>query len=484
MLKLPDNFLWGGAVAAHQIEGAWDVDGKGPGVIDVVTAGKAGHPRKITFDVKEDEYYPNHDAVDFYHRYKEDVALLAEMGFKAFRTSINWQRIYPKGDESTPNEAGLQFYDDLFDELLAHGIEPVITLTHFEIPLHLAKEYGGFKNRKVVDYFVKFAKTCFERYKDKVKYWMTFNEINNMMDYTNNLFLWTNAGFVLDGTEENPEEIVYNVTHNILVASAQAVIEGKKINPDFEIGAMISHVPIYPLKGTPENMMAAETTSRLRYFFPDVQVRGYYPSYMVKYWERNNISIDALSGDDQILRDGTVDYLGFSYYMSHAIDTELGKSEAEGPNIHGQFPYQVDNPYIEASDWDWAIDPSGLRLVLNRLWERYQIPLFIVENGFGAVDKVEEDGSIRDTYRMKYMKAHIEEMIKAVDYDGVELWGYLPWGVIDLVSFTTGEMKKRYGMIYVDRDNEGNGTLNRSKKDSFNWYKKVIATNGQDLEIE
>lgn len=484
MSKLPKDFMWGGAVAAHQLEGAWDQDGKGPGVIDVVTAGRAGQPREITFEVKDGEFYPNHEAIDFYHRYKEDIALLAEMGFTAFRTSINWQRIYPRGDEETPNEKGLQFYEDLFDEMLKHGIEPVITLTHFEIPLYLANEYGGFKSRKVVDYFVKFAETVFERYKDKVKYWMTFNEINNMMDYSNNLFLWTNAGFVLDGTEENPEEIVYNAAHNILIASAKAVIAGKKINPDFEIGGMISHVPIYPLTGTPENMMAVEETSRLRYFFPDVQVRGYYPSYIIKQWERDGIKIHQEEGDDEILREGTIDYIGFSYYMSHALDTETGEATHDGPNVHGKFPYQVDNPNIEASEWDWPIDPSGLRLVLNRLWDRYQIPLFIVENGFGAEDVVEEDGSIHDTYRIEYMKAHIEEMIKAVDYDGVELWGYLPWAVIDLVSFTTGEMKKRYGMIYVDRDNEGNGTLKRSKKDSFYWYRKVIASNGEDLSIE
>ena len=481
MSKLPKDFLWGGAVAAHQLEGGWNAGGKGPSAADIMTAGANGQPREITETVEAGKYYPNHEAIDFYHRYKEDVALFAEMGLKAFRTSINWTRIFPKGDEAEPNEEGLQFYDDLFDELLKHDIEPVITLTHFEMPLHLAHEYGGFRNRKVIDFFVKFAEVVFNRYKDKVKYWMTFNEINNMMDYSNPIFLWTNVGVQVKESE-NPKEVMYTTAHNVLLASAKAVAIGKEINPDFEIGAMVSHIPIYPINSDPKNVMLAEESMRLRYFFPDVQVNGYYPNYALKEFEREGLNIPMEDGDADILANGTVDYLGFSYYMSNAVDINSGQGEDEEANVHGKIPYQVDNPYLSASDWGWTIDPVGLRYVLNRLWDRYQVPLFIVENGFGAVDTVEEDGSIHDPERINYLKGHIEELIKAVDYDGVELMGYTPWGIIDLVSFTTGEMKKRYGMIYVDRDNEGNGTLDRLKKDSFEWYKKVIATNGEDLE--
>lgn len=480
MSKLPKDFLWGGALAAHQFEGGWDQDGKGPSVIDVMTAGGPGQPREITETIEEDKFYPNHEAIDFYNRYKEDVKLFAEMGLKALRTSINWTRIFPNGDDEEPNEAGLQFYDDLFDELLKYDIEPVITLTHFEMPLNVAKKYGGFRNRKVIDLFVRFSEVVFERYKDKVTYWMTFNEINNMMDYTNPIFLWTNVGVQVE-EDENAKEVMYTAAHHTLLASALAVAKGKEINPDFQIGAMVSHVPIYPLNSDPDNVMFAEESMRLRYFFPDVQVRGEYPNYALKEFEREGLDIPILEGDAEILANGKVDYLGFSYYMSNTVDVNSDDDNSEN-NVHGKIPHQVDNPYLTASDWGWTIDPVGLRYVLNRFWDRYQIPLFIVENGYGAADTVEEDGSIHDPERIDYLRNHIQEMTKAVEYDGVELIGYTPWGIIDIVSFTTGEMNKRYGMIYVDRDNEGNGTMERSKKDSFDWYRKVIESNGEELK--
>lgn len=480
MSKFPKDFLWGGALAAHQFEGGWDQDGKGPSVADVMTAGAAGKPREITETVEEGKFYPNHEAIDFYNRYKEDVALFAEMGLNSLRTSINWTRIFPKGDEAEPNEAGLQFYDDLFDELLKNGIEPVITLTHFEMPLHLAQTYGGFRNRKVVDFFVKFAEVVFERYKNKVKYWMTFNEINNMMDYTNPIFLWTNVGVQVE-EGENAKEVMYTAAHHVLLASALSVKIGREINPDFQIGAMVSHVPVYPLTAHPKDVMLAEESMHLRYFFPDVQVRGYYPNYTLKEFERDGLNIPIQEADAEILAQGKVDYLGFSYYMSNVVDHKDENNDDEAANVHGKIPYQVDNPYLKASDWGWTIDPVGLRYTLNRFWDRYQIPLFIVENGFGAIDTVEEDGSIHDEARISYLREHIKQMGIAIDHDGVELMGYTPWGIIDIVSFTTGEMKKRYGMIYVDRDNEGNGTMERSKKDSFDWYKKVIESNGKDL---
>ncbi|WP_144468580.1 6-phospho-beta-glucosidase BglA [Bacillus pumilus] len=479
MMTLPKDFLWGGALAAHQFEGGWNEAGKGPSVVDVMTAGAHGVPRQITETIEESKFYPNHEAIDFYHRYKEDIAMFAEMGLKCLRTSIGWSRIFPKGDEAEPNEAGLQFYDDVFDELLKHGIEPVITLSHFEMPLHLAREYGGFRSRKVAEYFAKFAEVCFNRYKEKVTYWMTFNEINNKMDVNNPLFLWTNSGVsIKEG--ENAKEIMYQAGHHELLASAWAVAKGKEINPDFQIGAMVSHVPIYPYSSNPEDVMLAEEYMRQRYFFPDVQVRGYYPSYALKEFEREGYQIPFEEGDEESLRKGKVDYLGFSYYMSTTVKSDA-VSDNDGDIVNGALPHGVDNPYIKSSDWGWSIDPTGLRYTLNRFYDRYQIPLFIVENGFGAIDQVEEDGSIHDPERIQYLASHIEALKKAIEYDGVDLIGYTPWGIIDIVSFTTGEMKKRYGMIYVDRDNEGNGSMKRLKKDSFTWYQNVIATNGEEV---
>ncbi|MCT4793479.1 MULTISPECIES: 6-phospho-beta-glucosidase [Exiguobacterium] len=478
MKTLPNDFLWGGALAAHQFEGGWNAGGKGPSVVDVMTAGEHGVARLITETIEEGTFYPNHEAIDFYHRYKEDIALFAEMGLKCLRTSIGWSRIFPNGDETEPNEAGLQFYDDVFDELLKHGIEPIITLSHFEMPLHLARAYGGFRNRKVAEFFERFAEVCFTRYKDKVTYWMTFNEINNKMDVENPLFLWTNSGVKVE-PGENAMEVMYQTGHHELIASALAVAKGKAINPDFQIGAMISHVPIYPYSSHPEDVMLAEKSMRQRYFFPDVQARGYYPNYALKEFEREGYQIPILDGDDEILKNGTVDYIGFSYYMSTTVKHDATVNNT-GNIVNGGLANGVENPYIQSSDWGWAIDPVGLRYVLNRLYDRYQLPLFIVENGFGAVDTI-EDGKIHDAARIDYLKTHIEALTEAVTEDGVELMGYTPWGIIDIVSFTTGEMKKRYGMIYVDRDNEGNGSMERMKKDSFDWYKQVIATNGQNL---
>lgn len=474
MNKLPENFLWGGAVAAHQVEGAWNEDGKGVSIVDVLTAGAHGVDRKITDGVQEGYYYPNHEASDFYHHYKEDVKLFAEMGFKCFRTSIAWTRIFPNGDENQPNEAGLQFYDDLFDELLKYGIEPVITLSHFEMPYHLVKEYGGWKNRKLIDFFVKYAITVMERYKDKVKYWMTFNEINNQKNYKYPLFGYTCSGVIFPN-EESPEECMYQTVHHELVASALVVRKGHEINPDFKIGCMIACVPLYPYSCKPEDMMYSVESMHDRYLFGDVHVRGEYPSYIYREWERKGYHIHMEPEDAEILSNGTVDYVGFSYYMTNAVKADAA---VEGNGVDG-FPGSVPNPYVRQSDWGWQIDPIGLRYALNLLYERYRKPLFIVENGFGAIDEIAPDGGIYDDYRIAYLKAHIEQMKKAVIEDGVDLMGYTPWGCIDCVSFTTGEMKKRYGLIYVDKDNEGNGTLARKKKKSFDWYKTVIGSNGE-----
>ena len=476
MNQLPKEFLWGGAVAAHQVEGGYNKGGKGISIVDVLTGGAHGIDRVITDSIEEGKYYPNHEAVDFYGHYKEDIALFAELGFKCFRTSIAWTRIFPKGDELEPNEEGLKFYDDLFDELLKYNIEPVITLSHFEMPYHLVKEYGGWKNRKVIDFFVRYSEVVMKRYKDKVKYWMTFNEINNQKNYKYPLFGYTCSGVIFNH-DENPEQCMYQVVHHQLVASAKVVALGHQINSDFQIGCMMACVPLYPYSCKPEDMMYSVESMHDRYLFSDVHVRGEYPTYAIKEWERKGFNIHMEPEDKEILKNGTVDYIGLSYYMTNAVKAE---NVVEGNGLSG-FPGSVPNPYVKSSDWGWQIDPIGLRYALNLLYERYQKPLFIVENGFGAIDTVEEDGSINDDYRIDYLKAHIEEMRKAVVLDGVDLMGYTPWGCIDCVSFTTGEYKKRYGFIYVDKHDDGTGTMKRMKKKSFNWYKKVIETNGEEL---
>ncbi|MCK1201872.1 6-phospho-beta-glucosidase [Streptococcus uberis] len=478
-MTFPKNFLWGGALAAHQFEGGVLETSKGLSVADVMTAGAHGVPRVITDGVLEGNYYPNHVGIDFYHRYKEDIAMFADLGFKCFRTSIAWSRIFPNGDETEPNEEGLQFYDNVFDELLKYGIEPVITLSHFEMPYHIAKEYGGFMNRQTVDFFVKFAEVVFRRYKDKVKYWMTFNEINNQMNYHNDIFGWTNSGAHF-GDYENPEEAMYICGHHTLLASALAVKVGKEINPDFLIGNMIAMVPIYPFSCRSEDVLLASQAMHDRWFFCDVQVRGHYPAYALKMFERKGFNIQITEEDKAILANGKVDYIGFSYYMTNVVDSQKEMADLS-KTIEASNPYNVKNPFIKESDWGWAIDPIGLRYALNQFYERYELPLFIVENGFGAIDVKEEDGSVHDQYRIDYLKSHIQEMEKAINEDGVELMGYTPWGCIDCVSFTTGEMKKRYGFIYVDRNNDGSGTLERSKKDSYDWYKQVTASNGEIL---
>ncbi|WP_243978462.1 6-phospho-beta-glucosidase [Vibrio natriegens] len=472
----PKDFLWGGAVAAHQVEGGWNKDGKGPSVVDVLSGGAVDKERVVTDGVLDGTFYPNHEAIDFFGNYKQDVALFAEMGFKCFRTSIAWTRIFPQGDEIEPNEAGLQFYDDLFDELLKYGIEPVITLSHFEMPNHLVKGYGGWRSRKVIDFFVHYAETVMKRYKEKVKYWMTFNEINNQKNYSYPLFGYACSGVIFND-DEKPEQTMYQVVHHQLVASAKVVKLGRGINPNFQIGCMIAFIPIYPYSCDPEDVLFANQAMRDRFLFSDVHIRGEYPSYIATEWESKGYHIEMDPSDEQTLKDGCCDYIGLSYYMSVAVSAS-NKSESKG--LTG-FPGSLPNPHVKSSDWGWQVDPVGLRYSLNTLNERYQKPLFIVENGFGALDTVEEDGSINDDYRIAYLEAHIREMKKAVVEDGVQLMGYTPWGCIDCVSFTTGEYKKRYGFIYVNKHDDGTGDLLRSKKKSFYWYKEVIDTNGDKL---
>lgn len=476
-MSLPDNFLWGGAVAAHQLEGGWQEDGRGPSVSDVMTGGSYSVARKITDGVIEGEWYPNHKGIDFYHTYKQDIKLFAELGFKCFRTSISWSRIFPKGDEAEPCEAGLQFYDDLFDELLKYNIEPVITLSHFEMPYYLAKEYGGWINRKCIDFFVHYAVTVMERYKNKVKYWMTFNEINNQSNTSTDIFGWTNSGIRFSEFDD-PKKALYQAAHHELVASALVVKKGHEINPNFKIGCMCSFVPFYAYSCHPDDVIIAMQSMHERYYFSDVHCRGHYPAYAKRQWQREGNAPVMQPEDEQILAEGKVDYLGFSYYMSNVVKADVNQTNN---GLSGGNAHSVPNPYVKASEWGWNIDPVGLRYSLSVLYERYEIPLFIVENGFGAIDKLEEDKSCDDSYRIEYFKNHITEMKKAVEIDGVDLIGYTPWGCIDVVSFGTGELRKRYGFIYVDLNDDGTGTGKRYKKKSFEWYQKVISSNGEEL---
>lgn len=467
-----DDFLWGGACAANQFEGAWDVDGKGPSVPDLCTNGSHTSPKWVTTAIRSDRLYPSHEAIDFYHHYEEDIALFAEMGFKTFRTSINWTRIFPTGMETEPNEKGLEFYDKVFDCCKKHGIEPLVTISHYELPYALVEKYNGWASRELIEFYMNYCKAIFERYKDKVKYWLTFNEINMLLHMP-----FMGAG-LLFAPGENVQQVKYQAAHHELVASAKAVKLAHAIMPDAMVGCMLAAGQFYPRTCAPADVQAAAEADRDNYFFIDVQSRGEYPVWAKKRMERAGIALQVEPGDEQLLKEGTVDFISFSYYSSRCttVDPEL-MNKANGNAIMDA----VKNPYLKASDWGWAIDPVGLRITMNSLYDRYQKPLFIVENGLGAVDKVEADGSIHDTYRIDYLRAHIEQMEKAINEDGLPLLGYTTWGPIDLVSASTGEMKKRYGFIYVDKDNEGKGTLARSRKDSFYWYKKVIASDGEDL---
>lgn len=478
----PEGFLWGGATAANQLEGAYNEGGKGLSIFDMVTfVPKEERTNEIEMDVKSKvelenllagkggDNFPKRRGIDFYHRYKEDIALFAEMGFKTFRMSISWPRIFPNGDDREPNEEGLEFYDKVFDELSKYGIEPLVTLSHYEIPLNLVQKYNGWADRRTVEFFVHYAETVFNRYKGKVKYWLTFNEIN-----ISTISPYIGSGILIDEVE-NKEQAVYQALHHQFVASARAVKACHNIIPDSMIGCMLARMEVYPETCNPDDVLEALKEDQMNLFFTDVQVRGYYPSYMLSYFEENNIKIEMVPGDEEILLQHPVDFLSFSYYMTMVASGAPGKKKEKGNFFSG-----VKNPYLAASDWGWQIDPKGLRITLKKMYDRYQVPLFIVENGLGAYDRVEEDGSIIDDYRIDYLRAHIEEMKEAIN-EGVDLIGYTTWGCIDLISAGTSEMSKRYGFIYVDQDDYGNGTLARTKKKSFDWYKNVIATNGEQL---
>lgn len=490
-MSFPKGFYWGGATAANQCEGAWNVDGRGPALTDVTTGGSVKEPRYVTYidkdgnpqkmpsmgaklpegakyAVLEDCYYPNQDGIDFYHRYKEDIALFAEMGFNMFRMSISWSRLYPHGDELEPNQKGIEFYRNVFEECKKHNIEPLVTIHHFDTPLYLEEHYGGWKNRKLIEFYDRFAKTCFTEYKGLVKYWLTFNEINNTVMF---LDMFGNKA-----TDEMYQD-AYQHLHYQFVASAHAVKMAHEIDPEYVVGCMICGITFYPATCDPADILLnRHTWEKGIYYCGDVQCKGKYPTFAKRLWAEHNVHLDITEQDLIDLKEGTVDLYTFSYYMSTVVTTHEVKDM-----VSGNFSAGARNPYLEYSDWGWALDPKGLRYYLEKIYDRYELPMMVVENGLGAYDTFEEDGTIHDPYRIDYMRKHIQDMELAIE-DGVDLIAYTPWGCIDLVSAGTGEMRKRYGFIYVDKDDAGNGTFDRYRKDSFYWYKKVIASNGADLD--
>lgn len=476
MSRFPEGFLWGGATAANQMEGAYQEGGKGLTIADVLPGGKQRIGMlidKAPLEIDSAKYtYPNHEGIDFYHRYKEDIALFAEMGFKCFRLSISWARIFPTGTEEAPNEEGLRFYDEVFDELLKHSIEPVVTISHYEMPLHLVKEYGGWQSRKLIEYFERYARVLFGRYKDKVKYWITFNEINSAFKMP-----ILSLGFSCGQNVPNRNQVIFQALHHQLVASALAVKACHEIIPGAKIGCMIIAAAVYPFSSNPADVLRAlQEDQKMNYYCTDVQVRGRYPAFSRRLFKEGGVKLEIADGDLETIAQGRVDYISLSYYMSR---TEKAEKSAE-EQLNGNMFSGVKNPYLQASEWGWEIDPTGLRVTLNQLYNYYQVPLFIVENGLGATDKVEDDGSINDDYRIAYMQSHIAASADAIA-DGVDLMGYTSWGCIDLVSAGTGQYSKRYGFVYVDKHDDGTGTLERLKKKSFFWYKDVIANNGNLL---
>lgn len=479
----PDNFLWGGAIAANQVEGAWDVDGRGPSVADMTVykpktnVNDYAAMHSITTEAIEAALadpdvtrYPKRRGIDFYHRYREDLALFAELGFKALRVSISWSRLYPTGEEEAPLESGVAFYEAVFTEMERLGIEPLVTLHHYEMPVALTLKYNGWADRRVLDHFVRFARTCFERFGSMVKLWLTFNEIDSVLRHP-----FSSAGVIPDRCEGNVEQVCYAALHHQFVASAIVTGLCHDLIPGGQVGCMLTKLTTYPLTCRPEDVAATQQKNLDNLFCADVLVRGEYPPLVRRRLLRQGITPPIQPGDEEILKQHTVDFVSFSYYMSAAESVDPDAERTPGNTILG-----VKNPYLPSSEWGWQVDPVGLRISLIELYDRYQLPLFIVENGIGSIDQVCADGEVHDPYRVDYFRSHFQQMERAID-EGVDLMGYLSWAPIDLISLSTSQMSKRYGFIYVDQDDLGRGSLDRKRKDSFFWYQRVIASNGKDL---
>lgn len=471
-----ETFFWGGSLAAHQCEGHWQAGNKGPAIMDFVTKGSHQTPRTITSAIEKQQQYPSHQGIDFYQRYQEDIALFREMGFSALRISIDWSRIFPKGDEQTPNQAGLAFYEAVIDTLLANQIEPIITLYHFEMPIHLVHAYGGWKNRQVIAFYLHFCETVMRFFKEKVRYWVTFNEINHLDPQVeqSDIFTYMIAG-VKYSEMTNPKEELARIGYHMTLASVKAVRLAHKINPQSQVGCVFGLNPIYPYNCDPQHILQAFLENDRDYYQIDAMCQGRFPIYKIKEYQKLGITLPIEPSDAEDFAQGRLDFIGINYYMSSvSIPTTAASDD---PSLFGG----MQNPYLTQSKWGWGIDPLGLRFVMNYLYRRYGLPLFITENGLGAEDTLTEDGCVHDAYRIAYLSKHIEQVKLAQQEDHVACLGYLVWGPIDLVSATTGEMRKRYGFIYVDLDDEGNGSLQRIKKDSFRWYQQVIASNGTHL---
>ena len=474
-MPFKEGFLWGGATAANQCEGGFNEGGRGLANVDVAPHGKDRTAvikgKMKMFDFDNEHFYPSKDAIEMYTHYKEDIKLFAEMGFKVYRMSIAWSRIFPKGDEDKPNEEGLKFYEDVFKECLKYNIKPLVTITHFDCPMHLITKYGGWKNRIMIKFYENLCNAIFNRYKGLVEYWLTFNEINMILHAP-----FMGAGLYFE-EGENEEEMKYQASHHELVASAIATKIAHEVDPNNKVGCMLAAGIYYPYSSKPEDVLAAQHKNDEMYFFVDVQSRGKYPNYALKKFEREKLNIKMEKEDLELLAKYTVDFISFSYYSTRCATADKTKYKITEDNLEGD----IKNPELKQTDWGWTVDPLGIRITLNDIYDRYQKPMFIVENGLGAYDKPDENGYVEDDYRIEYLREHIKNMKDAVEIDGVDLIGYTTWGPIDLVSAGTGEMSKRYGFIYVDRDDFGNGSLKRSRKKSFYWYKKVIDSNGENL---
>ncbi|MFV0381985.1 MAG: glycoside hydrolase family 1 protein [Breznakia sp.] len=472
-----EDFLWGGAIAACQAEGAYDLDGRGLSTSDIhrhdnnlnrkdIKKEGGGTLKEIEALIADKKgYFPKRYGIDFYHTFKEDLAFMKEMGFKNFRTSISWSRIFPNGDEEQPNEAGLKFYDALIEEIIKNGMEPIITMSHYEIPLYLVTEYGGFANSKVITFFERYAKVLLQRYKGKVKYWIPFNQINLLPTV-----MFGSLG-IYENQSENMVELMYQAVHNQFIANAKAKALAKQISPEAKLGVMLADCTFYPNSCLPEDVVLTMKRNRMQYFFADVPLRGVYPGYALRYFEDERIHIDISEEEERLLKENTMDFLAISYYASYVIDSTK----------HTIQPGEMSqNPHLQPTPWDWRMDPLGLYNCISQYWDRYHVPMMIAENGYGAIDTIEKDGRIHDDYRIDYLKKHLK-VLKDCVREGVDLFAYCAWGPIDIISSSSAEMSKRYGFVYVDQDDKGKGSKKRMKKDSFAWYQHVIETNGEEL---